>query len=372
MRSRSKLVVRLQLALEQNRLALIFVAAWLTVSFLVSVKIFGLAPTRALLVVSCIDKNVTGWGHVYQAVTEVGVFGALASLVLTNVTRRYRPELTSRRLAERCSDHVVVIGFTNFGKRVWELATLSKRSSVIVEEDPARVAALVHEEEPVVLGDPRDRLTLSAAAVERARVVVIAVDDLETAAIACRIVRELNSDCELVVRAADEDVGALLERTYRARALSTSKTAASLIEGIALKARAARALVLGHNNVGLRVREALEHKRIAVTHLDGAPSLAELQVQSAHADLIVLAEDDLGKDLVTVERIRRVNKRAKIICRAFHEDAAQILTHTPFDCVVVSTSRHAAEALARTGVFRGLGIDDGAALKTRRELAASS
>lgn len=71
----------------------------------------------------------------------------------------------------------------------------------------------------------------------------------------------------------------------------------------------------------------------------------------------MLCDDDLGKNLIRVDRIRDLNARTRIICRAFHDDAAAILTRPPFECLVVSSSKLAVESLARGGAFRELQIE---------------
>src|SRR4029079_9250414 len=75
----------------------------------------------------------------------------------------------------------------------------------------------------------------------------------------------------------------------------------------------------------------------------------------AEADLVVVADDDLGKNLIRVDRVRDLNGNTAVICRVFHEDAAEILAQRPFRCIVLSTSRLAAETLAGEGVLRGVG-----------------
>jgi CPA2 family monovalent cation:H+ antiporter-2 len=310
-----------------------------------------------------------GWPGAYQSFTEVVVFGVVASVVVANVTSKYKPEETCRALARLASGHVVVVGWTNLGKRVRELAGSEKITVVVVEPDASRVADLIRDEEPLVVGSARDRESFEAAAIERARVVVIATDDLESAAVACRLVREMNAGCTLVVRAADEDVGNVLARSYRARALSTSRLAASFIQAQALKLRARAVVVLGTNSVGTRATEALLAKRIATTCVEATSDLDALRAAGVpNADLVVLAEDDLGDNLIRVERIRSLNRRARILCRAFHEDAAELLTRPPFDCLVLSTSRHAAETLVRDGVFREVGLEQ-AVERPKRSLA---
>ena len=57
-----------------------------------------------------------------------------------------------------------------------------------------------------------------------------------------------------------------------------------------------------------------------------------------------------------VDRIRGLNPEALLACRVFHDDAAEILTQRPFRCLVLSTSRLAAEMLADEGILREVGV----------------
>lgn len=301
--------------------------------------------TDAIAVALCLQKLDAAWPRIYQAFTEVVVFGLVASMVVANVTRRYRPEETCRALASTLRGHTVVIGFTNLGKRIADLSP----NVAVVDANREAVNALVRAEEPLVIGDAQDREVLESAAVPHAKVVVIATDDLETAAVAARHVRDMNEGCELVIRCPDDDVGTVLARTYRAKAVSTSKIAGAWVLAYAMRERRRSVMVIGKNNIGKRVAEALEQKRIAHVLVDlseGAPPGVE------NADMVVMCDDDLGKNLVRIDRIRDVVKPGtRILCRAFHEEAAEVLKRAPLDCVVFSSSRLAAEALAKSGAF---------------------
>ncbi len=351
-----KLATRMKLALAENRAAVLFVGSWLVLGAVVLSR--SMPWTDAALVATCLRKVDAGVLRLYQSFTEVVVFGVVASVVVTNVTQRHRPERTARALAASARGHVVVVGMSNLGRRIHEIVSNAGRPVVVVDSDGARLDEIIQREEPAVVGDARQLDALSAASVQHAKVVVLATDDLETAAVAARSVRELNPDCELVLRCPDDDVGAVLARTYRARAVSTSKLAGAFVLSHALKWRAKSVVVLGKNHVGQRVAEALAHKRVPHVLADVTEDSAALTAAGvAAADLVVVCDDDLGKNLVRVERIRALAPRARIICRAFHEEAAKVLERAPFDCVVLSTSRHAANALARAGVLRPVGID---------------
>lgn len=368
----SKIIIRTKIAMRQNRGAIAFVVVWLIANTALFAKVLGLHTFDAALVAVCIAKMPGGWIGAYQGFTEVVVFGLVASVVLSNVTSKYQPASTCRALAEEARGHVVVIGHTNLGERIVEMAKHAGRTAVVVDDKEERIASLIRDEEALVIGSSRDPHVLEAAGVAQAKVVVIADDDLENAAVACRLVRERNAECELVVRCADADVGDVLARTYRARAISTSRLAATFIQSQAMKLRARNVIVFGANDVGERASAALHEKRIPVKFFTSTSNPEELASAGvADADLIVLCEDDLGDNLIRVDRIRDLNKRTRIICRAFHEDAAEILTRAPFECTVLSTSRNAAEALARAGVFREIGIE-GPETRQPRALAVAA
>jgi Trk K+ transport system NAD-binding subunit len=238
-------------------------------------------------------------------------------------------------------------------------------TAVVVDEDRTRVEALIRAEEPLALGSGREAAALKAAGVAHAKIVVIAADELEVAAVACPIIRAENPGCKLVVRCNDEETGQTLGKTYAARVLSTSRMAARFILGHAEKAGARRAVVIGQNSVGKRVTEVLTEARIACTLIPETDDPAVLgSAGVGEAELVVVADDDLGKNLVRVDRIRKLNPNGLLVCRIFHDDAADILTQRPFRCLVLSTSRLAAETLAAEGVFRDVGIT--APKKTKR------
>ena len=349
--------MRFVLAVRQNRGALAFVLVWLSANAIVLDRAFVASHVEAIAVALCLHKMHGGWPGLYQSFTEVVVFGLVVSMVATNVTRRYRPEETCRALAAESEDHVVVVGLSNLGRRAYDLVTEEGKTCAVVEDDPELVADLVRDERPVVIGCGRERATLVAAGVAKAKVVLLTADDLEEVAVACRHVRELNPSCELVIRCPDDDVGQVLAKAYRARVVSTSKIAAEVVSSHVAQIRAKKVVVLGENAVGHRVVEALVKARVAHVLAPCTTDPAALEALGvAKADLVVVCDDDLGQNLIRIDRIRDVAPRVKIVCRVFHDDAAEILERAPFSCTVLSSSRTAIQILAKSGVFRELDI----------------
>lgn len=356
-RARGRWWARITVAMRQNRAAIAICLAWLA-TFTVLFAIARRLPVdQAALAALCLHRIEGTWGRAYASFTEVVVFGAIASFVITNVTRRYRPEATCAALAAEARGHLIVIGYSNLGRRLHDMAVEAGAPVVVVEADRGLVEALITSEEPLVLGSAAEEVTLDAAGVKHAEAVVIATDDLETAAVACRAVRDRNPRCKLIVRCPDDDVGQALAKAYSARALSTSKAATQFVVAHALRAGTRRAIVMGTNRIGARAAAALEAERIQTTIIPETEDPAALERAGIReADLVVIADDDLGKNLVRVDRVRDVNEAAHVICRVFHEEAAQILANKPFRCALLSSSRLAADALAGEGLLRGVGI----------------
>lgn len=362
--------IRIAVTLHQNRLALLFVGVWLLFNWAVFFLVFGRAFEDALLLAICLRTSEGPWGRFYTGFTEVVVFGAVATMVVSNATRRYKPESTCAALAERASGHLLVIGYTNLGKRVSLMGLEAGADVVVVEENRALVEELIRSEQALVLGNAREAEILEAARVELAKVVVIATEDLETAAVACRLVREKNKGCKLVVRCPDDDIGQVLAKAYNARALSTSKAATRYILGRVQKSGARRAVVLGKNNLGKRVAEALLNDGIETELIAETQDVVLMQQAGvAKADLVVIADDDLGQNLIRVDRVRDLNPNCAIVCRVFHDDSAEILKQKPFSCLVLSTSRLSADMLADEGVFTGIGLKDSGRAKKKKSAA---
>lgn len=349
--------IRIAVSVRQNAAALAFVVAWILINFAVFRYAFDAAFSDAALLALCIQKESGAWNRFYTSFTEIVVFGVLASMIMANVTRRYRPEATCAALAERAQDHIVVIGYTNLGKRIRALADEAGATAVVVDEDRALVDDLIRTEAPLVLGSARAESTLDHAQIEHAKVIVVATDDMETAVVACRLIRAKNPKGKLVVRCADDDVGQIVGKAYSARVLSTSKVAAKFILAKAQKAGVRKAVIVGRNNLGKRLLESLGAEGITGELIEETESVDVLRKAGVEStDLVVIADDDLGKNLVRVDRIRDLNTHCLIVCRVFHDDAAEILTQNPFRCAILSTSRLAAEQLVEEGIFSELGI----------------
>ncbi|MBL8680572.1 MAG: NAD-binding protein [Myxococcales bacterium] len=375
--------IRARLLFRQNRAALFVVLAWFLANYLIFAVLMSKGWTRALWTLFYFEPDQSKWGNFYMTMSDFVVFGMVVSVVATGVSRHYRPEQTCSILASLAKDHVVVVGYTNLGQRVVELCEQRGIPVVVIDDDPERVASLIQGERPLVIGSGADSGALAAASVGKAKLVVIAEDGVELGAVAARRVRNIAPKVSLVVRCSDDDVGQVLARAYDAKIISTTKLAAKHVEQTAIKQGVRRCVIIGFNSLAVRVYAALRPKGVEVTIIDdkrekrptgghdgaldgiqsavsvGDPSSYEvLRAAGAHeAELVVLTGEDLGHALVVSERVRDLNGQTRLIVRAFHEDAAAILTQAPFRAEVVSSSRFAIRALVREGAFESVGVE---------------
>jgi Trk K+ transport system NAD-binding subunit len=370
----AKGLARARLLIRQNRLALGLLVAWFVASFVGFVAL-GHTPREAAQIVAFARTDASAWGTFYKNFTDMVVFGALMGVLVSEAGRKYKPEETARLFASRARGHAVLVGYTHLAERMRELLVANGVPVVVVEADRAKVDALVRAEEPVVLASGRDPSDLEAAGVGHAKMVVLAMEEIDTAAVVASHVRHQNRECELVVRCYDDDVGAVLAKTYAARIVSTSRLAAQHVAALAQKSGTNFCVIIGAQNLGLRLAQimkdrgtrfvAVDASRAALDDLAesdpvvcGSPTdpetLAKAKVESC--DLVVLTGDDLGMNMVIADRVRDVNTSCKIVCRLYHDDSAEMLTRAPFSCDVVSTSKHAVKMLADAGALRAVGI----------------
>jgi Trk K+ transport system NAD-binding subunit len=335
----------------------------------------GQAPRDAALLAVFAKSDASAWGTFYRNFSDMVIFGALVGILVGEAGRKYKPEETARLLAARAAGHVILVGYTHIAERMRELFLANGVPVVVVEGNLAKVEALVRAEEPVVLASGRNAADLEAAGVTRAKMVVAAMDDIESCAVVASHVRHANKSCELLVRCYDDDVGAVLAKTYAARIVSTSKLAAEHVAALAQKSGTRFCVIVGAKNLGLRLaavmrargtrfvvvdpsRAALEELRETDPIVCGSPTDPETldKANVKECDMVVLTDDDLGANMVVADRVRDANTSCKIVCRLYHDDSAEMLARQPFSCDVVSTSRHAVKMLADAGALKSVGI----------------
>lgn len=101
-------------------------------------------------------------------------------------------------------NHVIICGFGRVGQAVARFLRQEGIPYVAVDADPRRVQEAALAGEPIRYGDGRQSAILRLLGVERARLAVVAFDDVAQAEVAVRQIRALHTSLPVLVRTTDD------------------------------------------------------------------------------------------------------------------------------------------------------------------------
>jgi len=151
-------------------------------------------------------------GRAWTAAVNLLGVGAFGLLVLKTVEvglkggiRDYLLDIRTTWRLKRMRNHVVVCGYGRVGRRVVDRLLAMGLEVVVVDGDEDAVEDARRDGVPAVHGDLRERTTLRAAGVERARSVVVCTDQDEINVYATILARRMNPDARIVAVSRDPD-----------------------------------------------------------------------------------------------------------------------------------------------------------------------
>jgi CPA2 family monovalent cation:H+ antiporter-2 len=115
---------------------------------------------------------------------------------LVNISKTKNTDIESTDL----SNHLVIIGFGINGKNVANVAQMSDIPYAVIELDPYIVKAERKSGFVIIYGDATEESILRHINIEQARVVVIAISDIEATRKIIFNIRQLNKACFIIVR----------------------------------------------------------------------------------------------------------------------------------------------------------------------------
>ena len=205
-----------------------------------------------------VTLSTTGYGDITPVTSPARLVNALVVtpmrvlfvivLVGTTIqalTERSRTEYRLARWRRRMRGHVVVLGYGTKGRnavRALRLRQHPKEQLVVVEADPHVATEASADGYVVVTGSATRPETLQQAMVDRASVVIVALDRDDTAVLATLTVRRLAPGTSVVAAARESHNAALLEQSGASSVVVSSETTGRLL-GLATDSPAAVAVV---------------------------------------------------------------------------------------------------------------------------------
>jgi voltage-gated potassium channel Kch len=166
--------------------------------------------------------------HFFFAYTTWGqaiVFGVVLGLLVQKVLDRQNPERWCRLMAQLMRNHFVIVGYSHLGSRLVRHLRQQGFPYVLIEKDRDKVDELLAAHEPVIVDDAREEDALQHASIAEAKAVIIASNNVETALLVTKKVRDTNKACGLIVRCFHDELAEVLEALGATHVISSSKTA---------------------------------------------------------------------------------------------------------------------------------------------------
>lgn len=217
--------IRLRIFLRRCRWGFAVMVAWFafgTYAFYRWERLpFGEALRNALY----LGYREGSFWELYSFWGQCVLFGIVISVFLLQALQQYNPQEGCRMLAREMKDHVIVVGYTHLGVRIVEHFQRNKRAYVLIEKDSTAVDDLVRAGEPVIVDNAKEADTLEEAGIERASLVVVVSDNVETALLVTKRARERNKNVRIIVRCYLDEFTEILEGLGANEVISSSKSA---------------------------------------------------------------------------------------------------------------------------------------------------
>lgn len=175
-------------------------------------EVVRISPASEAFTILLIVFGVTLVGWAIRRLIDITVGEQLA-----DVRRRRRMS----KMIQQMQGHYIVCGFGRTGSEVVNRLRLQKVPLVVIDVEESKLAPLVGENVPYVVGDATQDEVLLAAGVERARGLVAAAQTDAINIFICLTARGLNPDLFIVARCLSEEDEAKLRRAGADRVVSS-------------------------------------------------------------------------------------------------------------------------------------------------------
>lgn len=193
------------------------------------------------------------------------------------------------RQIEKMTDHVIVCGWGRVGQSISRYLAHAGQKLVVVDRDPERIPEIPH---PYVQGDVTDDDIMYAAGIERARVLVAALDTDAANLYATLSGRSLRPDLFIIARAHSDSSEPKLERAGANRVVNPQRIGGARMAALALQPHVAEFLdvVMHDGDLEFRLEEIEVSRRSPLA----GRSLRDAQIRDRTGALVLAVRGDDG------------------------------------------------------------------------------
>jgi len=217
--------IRLRIFLRQCRWGFVLIVLWFTLGTFGFHRWEHLPLKEALLTSIYFREHRSVFWDLYTFWGQCVLFGIVISIFMLQTLQRYNPMEGCRMLAKEMQNHVIVVGYTHLGARITEHLRRHSHPYVLIDKEVSSVDDLIRQGEPVIVDDAKQESTLVDAGIERARLVVITSNAIETALLVTKRARDHNKKAQIIVRCYLDEFTEILETLGANEVISNSKSA---------------------------------------------------------------------------------------------------------------------------------------------------
>ena len=219
--------IRLSIFLRQSRWGFALIAFWFALGTIAFRHWEHLSLYESLLNAVYFRYRPDSFWVLYSFWGQCVLFGIVISIFLLQALQRYNPQEGCRMLAKQMQNHTIIIGYTHLGVRIVEHLRRVKQPYVLIDKDPAAVDDLVRDGEPIIVDDAKQESSLADAGIDRARLLIITSNNIETALLVTKRARDRNKKTHIIVRCYFDEFTEILESLGANEVISSSKSAFS-------------------------------------------------------------------------------------------------------------------------------------------------
>lgn len=153
------------------------------------------------------------------------VFGVVFTFLFQNIISKHNPERGCRMIAKEIQSHTIVIGYSHLCERLIKYFKEKNIPYCLIEKDKEKIDELLRQGDPIVVDDAKELDALTDANISKAKTVIIASNNLETALIVTKKSREHNKNCRIIARCFQDEFSEIIESLGATDVVSTSKDA---------------------------------------------------------------------------------------------------------------------------------------------------
>jgi voltage-gated potassium channel len=266
----------LEPATRRSRISRIAIALAILAAFIVVASVgycwiepaYNLADSLYMTVITITTVGygyvhpLSAWGRLWTVFVILGGVATAAvvlSLLVGVVVEGHILDILGRRQVQKAisalSGHVIVCGYGRMGKLLADELVAAGRKVVVIEAQPERAAAAERAGLPCLIGDAQEEETLTAAAIERARVLIANLANDADNVFLTLSAKQANPSLQIIARAQEAATESMLRKAGADRVVCPEIIGASRIADVVVRPAVVDFVEMAHRGIELEMEQ---------------------------------------------------------------------------------------------------------------------